>query len=419
MYNSIRDNRVIKSITGRFQTQRAALRISVQNWIRIFRLARLLVTQFRSRPPFIHLMHRNKVTSPFIRNIPNENNEHLFVVIDCFGDTFPLPASPHMLLVPTMHGNIWNALLRRVARRSIVIVHGLFFESTFSFLSLYKGPTYWVIWGGDLYQYRDSPPPQRTKEIASRLSGLLTGMHGDADLFRQIFNISKPYWPVRYFSPITFEDIRPYLQLQRDIIQVNNSACHSSIEVFEALSQVDRKRDRICTVLSYGDDIVSSAVRDNGLQLHGEQFFPLETLLSPTEYARHLCQVKVMIMNQRRQQGVGTLYIGLATGAVIYLRSDVSTWSYLKEMGATVLDTIELLKNPESLIHQLPAADVARNREIGKLLLSVTDTSDVWNCVFQQLTNVCPSNLSPALHQEGAKGRQRPLPSDNEQPLTT
>ena len=88
------------------------------------------------------------------------------------------------------------------------------------------------------------------------------------------------------------------------------------------------------------------------------EFMPAE------DYVATIKQCGYVIMNQKRQQALGSIIIMLYLGARVFLREENPTYPFLKEMGFSLSSVQELEKEPALLKMPLTAEDRDTNRAL-------------------------------------------------------
>jgi hypothetical protein len=300
---------------------------------------------------FVHVMHNGKFNKDYIDLIGAHfgGDGHVFVFCGGFNmNLFAIPDYENVII-------LWNSsqfyiltLLFRRAQK--VFFHGLFVPDLVHFLrlpgqSLEKA--YWVIWGGDMYPDREDAQRRLFKgRIVRRLKGLVVVAKGDDEVARELYGFSGPCHLGLYKNPLQREVLDRALVertgKEKLVVQVNNSADTSVVQGLELLVPFAAHLREIRVILSYGDESVKDAIIETGRRLYAEKFTALTDYLSPENYAKLIANTDVAVMVQPRQQGLGNIYAFLYCGAKVYIRSDVSTWNYLSELGFTLFDSLAI-----------------------------------------------------------------------------
>lgn len=128
-------------------------------------------------------------------------------------------------------------------------------------------------------------------------------------------------------------------------ILVGNSASWTNNH-FEALRILSGMKInlpfKILCPLSYGDSGYAAQVIEFGKNLFNDAFVPLTKFMPPEKYAEFLADVDIALFAHRRQQALGNILALLYLGKKVYIRSDISTWGFLKRHGIKVFDYKEL-----------------------------------------------------------------------------
>lgn len=290
-----------------------------------------------ARCKYVHLMFNDKFTVPFVEFL-NRNfdaKDHLVLCKRWFGE-HPFPDAPNVIEMKSYAGVDFS---RPNIRK--VICHSLFDAEVVDILyarrDVLSQKAYWSIWGGDLYRaVRDA----KNDFVRRNFRGC-------------IFAPDREFALARYGMRDEFHDIILYAPIERSLldvakretappgkvrVQVNNSCDESTLEMLGSLARF-RGRITVTTVLSYGDLKWRTAVRDLGRELFGADFEVQDSFLSRPEYARYLASNDILILNQARQQGLGNTGAMLYLGKKVFIRSEISTYRYLRGRGMAVFDS--------------------------------------------------------------------------------
>ncbi|ATJ82661.1 4-alpha-L-fucosyltransferase [Halomonas beimenensis] len=302
-------------------------------------------------PPFIRLVEENfkKESHRFwlggvseVHKIESKKNVYL-----CRGSHFK-KIKAYIILVLQLHA----------ARK--VMLHGLFNIRLVLLLALCPWllpKCYWVIWGGDLYQYKNATKTWRSRVnetlrhfVISRIGHLVTYIEGDVELARQWYGAKGIHhecimYPSNVFDPsmiaINNEKKRNNGPLT---ILVGNSADPSNnhIEALERLLPFKDKNILIFVPLSYGDQGHAKKIIAKGKAWFGEKLVPMTEFMRFEQYLSFLQSIDVAVFNHRRQQAMGNTITLLGMGKTVFMRSDVSHWRFLVDLGIKLNDVEDL-----------------------------------------------------------------------------
>lgn len=284
-----------------------------------------------------------------------------------------------------------------------IIIHYLSIDSA-KFVSQISHPSiYWIEWGGDLY------------------NGLLNQrgfqLYFDKNIEWKIFGHQMPrtlYWmykkwksyrynhyyylairQIKYFVPDSMYDEYPlflyyypeFSHLQyRDFfyypideilgwnfekiyctgsnIIIGNSASLTGnhIEAFNIISTLNLNNRSIIAPLSYGPSKYVDYVCDKGKELFGDSFVPVLEFMPIEQYNLLLCNARIFIYNNYRQEAVGNIIIALYLGGKVFLNKRNPLLSFYKSLGIIIFD-LDTLTLPEGLT-PISRSEVVSNREI-------------------------------------------------------
>lgn len=290
---------------------------------------------------YIHIMSNNKFIKPFVDfvNTHLNRNEHLFLIARSTIDEIvaPFPIGENVFEYTKLNGII-------LASDNIkkLIFHSLFRETWVDYLYSHKNilkKSYWAIWGGDLY---NAPRDEKNDYVRRNFKGYLNDI--DREYALNKYGMKDNFFKIFYNFPISKTMLNSTKSEPHDSIriQVNNSCDETTLEVFDMLSKFKDENINITTILSYGKLEHKQDIIKKGKEIFNEKFEYVEELMSPFDYANHLAQNDILILNQRRQQGVGNTLASLYLGKKIFIREDVSTNKYLNNEGIKIFNTNDI-----------------------------------------------------------------------------
>lgn len=290
---------------------------------------------------FVHIMFNDKFNKPFVdflnRNF--DSKEHL-VLVKKFFDEFPFPQGNNVIKIKSLYKLNFENVEK-------IFCHSLFdrelLEYLFKHQDILKNKSYWLIWGGDLY---NAPRDEKNDFVRENFKGYVTDVDGDKAFLEKTYNQvkNKKFYPAAYTFPVSLEMINDAKNTiskkhKTTIIQINNSCDETTLEILDILSALKNEDIMIKTILSYGELKFKEEIIKKGSQIFGEKFTYIDTILSPNDYARYVCENDVLIYNQNRQQGLGNSFLALQFGQKLFIRSSISTFDYLFSKGCKIFDT--------------------------------------------------------------------------------
>lgn len=227
-----------------------------------------------------------------------------------------------------------------------IFLHGMFMHKVVKILFLQPWllkKCSWIIWGGDLYSYKNkrntfkSKLYERIRSFVIRyMGGLITQVQGDYDLAVQWYGAQGKYcysfsYPSNLYEELDLADTKkdPFMTY----IQVGNSAdpTNNHIEVFRKLEKYKDQSIKIICPLSYGNFSYRDRVIQDGSRVFGDKFIPITDYMPYEEYLKVLAKIDVAIFNHNRQQALGNITKLLGFGKKVYIRDDITTWGYMEK----------------------------------------------------------------------------------------
>ncbi len=337
----------------------------------------------------LHIMYDSQYCDKFIQfvNRKFDSKRHLFIITsdDCSELKYVHVEGIDNIRVLSIPKDI-NELLRYINISSKIFIHYLF-DYFCQIICLYNinRPIYWIVWGGDLYNYIgvnlydkltdeyltlkgynnnfalvNNPISYLRKSAIRKIDFILTGLeNADMDYItlKNNYITCAKRMPFMYPNPVDFflleknTYVREKITLKnryKHVIFGGNSANPSNnhLEILHMLKT--KKSEDFCILmpLSYGaDNWYVDYIINEGKKMFGERFLPLTGYLSPKDYYGILRQIDIAIFNHNRQQAVGSIIALLYLGKKVYIKDSITTYSFLKELGLTVFNINELSEN--------------------------------------------------------------------------
>jgi dTDP-N-acetylfucosamine:lipid II N-acetylfucosaminyltransferase len=311
----------------------------------------------------VHIVTNEKFANPFY-NLIKENfnqDEHLFIYLSGSPESlYAIPKFKNVVNLNKKFNKFYNYLKLRSILQSYfrsadkIIVHGLFSKNLiyfFYFNKQFLSKSFWIMWGGDLYP---SPHDSRKKNILRSLKkliikkvkggffGYITYIKGDFELAKNLFNAKgESYESFSYLSNV-FKPMPLSVFVANNIktILVGNSAHQTSNheDVFKKLNILKDQNFKVICPLSYGSKSHAKKISELGFHFFGERFVPLMDFMSLDDYLKILAKVDIAIFAHKRQQAMGNTVNLLGMGKTVYMNSDVTHYSFFKELGVTIFD---------------------------------------------------------------------------------
>lgn len=312
----------------------------------------------------LHLGGASTFMPSFIEMIEDdfEIGDHRFILISGMADN-KLKYKPNIYLFN--HKSIlaiksYYLIVLNILRSDKVILHGLNDPRLMVLLFLLPWvhrKLYWIIWGADLYSKVTDEKTIKwkvleffRKPVIKRIGNLVTYIPGDVKNARCWYGAKGKYYEcLMYKSNIVktevFERNTVYLHPNTGInILLGNSAdpANNHIDALDKLKRYANENIRIYTPLSYGVQEYAKKVMDVGMEYFGEKFIPLNEFMEIEEYWELLSRMNIAVFNHKIQQAMGNTITLLGMGKTIYMRSEVTQYYFLKELGLHVKDISEL-----------------------------------------------------------------------------
>lgn len=324
-----------------------------------------LIPKKKMKFRIVHIVSNEKFIKPFIELVKKEFNysEHVFLnIANVDAEKYPLPESENVIefkLNLSFHKNffsLWKKISYFLKNADKVIVHGAFTGSFTKYL--YFNPSilskaYWVLWGGDLYQPLIAPAKTLKQKIhkvfdykiRGHFAGYITYIPGDYELAKKLYGAKGTYYEcIMYPSNLYSEYTLPDVSKNTTTFLVGNSAdpTNNHEDVFEKLNALEDQTFNIICPLSYGDKAHAEKIKQLGLSMFGKRFTALVDFMAFDEYLKILAKVDIAIFAHKRQQAMGNTITLLGLGKTVYMRSNITSFLFFKELDISVRDIDDL-----------------------------------------------------------------------------
>lgn len=288
----------------------------------------------------LHLVSDNKkFDEPYIEFINKhfDKNEHRFFT---WGNYTHLNQGNNNIFCIRKLGLF--SIFQNIFSSNKIIVHSLFvhwYVVLLLFVPISLRKTYWIVWGGDLYCYKN-----RKKKVKyllfeilrscfiKNIRGICTLIEEDYYLAKVWYNTKAKYIQARYvLKDIAYANLiskSPMKVCNYKNILVGNSATveNRHIEVFKLLEKFKNEKLQILCPLSYGDSEYRKKVIKEGNLIFGNRFHPITTFMESKDYIQLLSTIDVAIFNNNRQQALGNLYLLMILKKKIYVDPAMPIW---------------------------------------------------------------------------------------------
>jgi len=276
----------------------------------------------------VHFMINDKFAAPTINFINKyfPKNDNLFLVLRFHQESYTGQKFPEDENV--VEFIVYSLFNTKDFEYKKLIFHSFLDQYAVNFLYKNKNLlefSYWMVWGMDLY---DAPADEANTFVRKNIYGI--GSVCDNNLIKQKYGLAHVFFYTNLaVAPVSLNLERAPRKMQnkngRIVIQINNSADESTLEMLNILSKYKDENILIKTILSYGKVDLSESIINKGKEIFGDKFVFLDKIIPPDEYAEYLAENDVFILCQNRQQGLANLLTSLSLGVKIFVKYDVTT----------------------------------------------------------------------------------------------
>lgn len=350
----------------------------------------------------LHLFPKSKFAQGFIDFINHnfDSKEHMFVLYTNGDFKVPLDIYDSQNVIDYDNKSIFW-LYKNIIKADKLFLHNLsvniyelFIFSLFP--SLLKR-SIWLIWGGDLYCYRN---PRRSiiehaievarKRVIKKIAVIASLTDGDYSLAQQWYGVNTKHIRLDYYNESVTQILNKILDRKEETIEstinimVGNSATETNnhIEVFEVIKKYINHDICVYVPLSYGDMTYAGKVEEIGRELLGDKFVPIKNYMGQEEYYSLLNRMDIAIFNNDRQQAIGNIMALALLGKKIYLKDDTSMWNEWVVKGRFVFHKISDLELGFDELRKQELQEKEQNQRAAQDYYKVEKRVDEWKMAF-------------------------------------
>ena len=353
---------------------------------------------------FVHIFANQTTYSWTLLNMLEEEmdlDDHVFIF--GLGKDHPMnyPYSPTMqtrILFLKQPQNLVK-ILKHVYHSTWIYIHFLAYDPTLFFWylnnRLLKKST-WIVWGSDIYSFQKQQQSLRTRvyewmrrKIIPVFSEIAAFVKEDYDVIASVYGTSANYLPILYPLPVNLAQLDHAVKAPNNtnlVVMIGNSGdpTNNHLEMIQLLSAFRGEEIKVVCPLAYGGTAeYKEIVISEGISTFGNNFIPWLEMKGKQEYAGQLASVDIAIMNHQRQQGLGNILALLYLGKKVFIRSNITSYSFLMRNHCMVM-AIESLKEMDFKVFSEPMADrVETTTNVGKIMQK-DYTAGLWKNLLKQ-----------------------------------
>ncbi|WP_353894436.1 TDP-N-acetylfucosamine:lipid II N-acetylfucosaminyltransferase [Proteinivorax hydrogeniformans] len=350
----------------------------------------------------LHIRRNEKFNNAYINFVNNNFNSkaHEFVIIGRdYG--FKIPNNKNISDLKKINLQNLIRLLKKMYKAKKIIIHGLFNSRVL--LILFLNPVLlkkvsWVVWGDDLYCYRNKNKSLKSKlreyvrkKSITNFGAVCTLVEGDFELARKWYDVKGQYKPAKYIDVKSRKCLIDMIKNEKrkvgdkTIIHLGNSATETNnhIEMLKILGKFKNENIEIRCPLSYGSEEYRDEVIRCGKNIFGDKFKPITHFIKKDKFYDLLNEVDIGVFNNDRQQGLGNINPLISLGKKVYLRSNTTVWDSLEGKGIKIykLESVRQLNFKEFIT--FPSSDREWNKNLKlKDLENIKEVRKIWENIF-------------------------------------
>ena len=263
-------------------------------------------------------------------------------------------------------------ILKCIYHAKWIYIHFLAYDPTLFFWFLNKrllAKSTWIVWGSDIYSYQKQKQSARTRvyewlrrKIIPRFPEIAAFVKEDYEVIAMVYGTAAKYLPILYPLPVNPSQLDRVVKTQKNtnpVVMIGNSGdpTNNHLEMIDLLSSFRKEAMKVVCPLAYGGTPeYRQIVISKGISTFGNNFVPWMEMKGKQEYAEQIAGVDIAVMNHQRQQGLGNILALLYLGKKVFIRSDITSYSFLMRNNCRVMAT-ESIKEMDFKTFSEPLAD--------------------------------------------------------------
>lgn len=289
-------------------------------------------------------------------------------------------------------------ILRLIFRAKWIYIHLLAYDPTLFFWYLNRKllkRTTWIGWGSDIYAFQKKSQSLRTRtyewlrcRIIPVFPEIAAFVPEDFQVIASVYGSHATYIPILYPLPVDPDQldqvtVKPDRASVNVMIGNSGDPTNNHLQMIDLLACFRHENMKVVCPLAYGGtDEYRQLVISEGNRTFGNNFIPWLDMKDRQAYAGQLADVDVALMNHKRQQGLGNILALLYLGKKVFVRSDTSSYSFLRNNGCLVYGTESIRgMNFEEFRREIPEKKVIISNV--KKILSRDYSAGLWKHLIQ------------------------------------
>jgi len=296
--------------------------------------------------------------------------------------------------------HLFRELLPELRTSSKIFFHHLPHGPALIFWSFFPAllsKTTWIIWGADLHLYKVAKKSFShrfyeffRRRIIRQVPYIASLIREDYEKAVEVYKTRAEYIPIMYPLPVNYlhfpgkSDSGKKQDCRKLLIGNSGDPSNNHFKLIKKLESLRNTDIKIFCPLSYGgSQLYIDTVVAKGKEIFGNRFVPILDLLPPEKYLDLIFDIDIVIMNHERQQGLGNIFPLLYFRKKVFLRSDTTSFRYLKGLGCTIFDILSVDTFTESDL-TYDEVDLLVNQEIIGQLQSEENCIMMWEQILNQ-----------------------------------
>lgn len=197
-----------------------------------------------------------------------------------------------------------------------------------------------------------------------RLDFIGTSFEEEYKKIKKILKLKRPLFNFWYYPLEQILNVNEPIKLEKTTIMIGHSGFKTlnHLDVFQKLNALQIKNQEIIVPLSYGDQNYINIIK-NKIDLTENSVSIIEEFMNLDDYQKMLNQVKIAILNTRRQQAVGNVIALVYAGAKVFI-SELNPFYHFLKRNSVIIYSYEKDLTLEQIRTSLNENEINKNREI-------------------------------------------------------
>lgn len=225
------------------------------------------------------------------------------------------------------------------------------------------------------------------KKFYQNVKAFASIVPADFETVQKLYNLKcKAYESCYPFVPNLISNFS-----KKNSNEVKIQICHSgsvecnTLELLDKLAKYKNDNVKIYASLCYGDKNYISKIIEKGQKIFNNKFIPIIDFMPSEEYAKYISNLDILMSNTFVQQGLGNVYLALASGVKVYIPEGSVLWNELKKQNIIIYPTSSICEKSIKELVEISQKTKQINYDNTINIFDTSKSFDKWGKIFREV----------------------------------